>query len=531
MQLTDGTNSVAIGNVYLGTTGADAINSSALLTSQLLYGFAGNDTITGGSGADTIVGGTGADTMTGGAGADTFIINAAESNVTVGGTANTGTISGYDVVTDFDITADFLKLAGSPYVPANATVNGSNSTLTSGGNTISSHKITNGMITFSTANTFSTAITITSVAQVAAVTQYLENNDLGNAGATVAFTATISGTAHTYIYEQVGATPSVANDILVDLQGANATVSNLSTLLTNGHISGTDDFINSTASAETLSGGAGVDTVSYSLAASGVTVDLSSVAAQVTGGGGTDTLSGFENLTGSAYADTLTGDANANVIIGGAGADTIIGGGGADTLYGGTGADTFKYNATSDGGTGGVGNDVIKDFSVADGDRVDLTSILNSSAAVHSTISIDQIASTDSVSTITVDIGGTTYTMAALNGVEAGVPDILANSHSSANLTTALGGASWTDIVDVSSTHSGGPSAISADAATASMTNSYTANPAGDWTVQIKSGTATVDAVTKQITFSTDHATNEVVITTADGTAHDIKNVDVIQWH
>ena len=397
---------------------------------------------------------------------------------------------------------------------------------------IKSHNIAaTGIITFCSQDTYSVAslLAVSSTQKLATALQYLSQNNLGGAGATVAFTATISGTAHTFIYEQVGSTPSSVNDILIDLK--TVTLADISTLINNGHISGADDFINSTASAETLSGGAGVDTVSYSLAASGVTVDLSSVAAQVTGGGGTDTLSGFENLTGSAFADTLTGDANANVIIGGAGADTIIGGGGVDTLYGGTGADTFKYNATSDGGTGGVGNDVIKDFSVADGDRVDLTSILNSSAAVHSTISIDQIASTDSVSTITVDIGGTTYTMAALNGVEAGVPDILANSHSSANLTTALGGASWTDIVDVSSTHSGGPSAISADAATASMTNSYTANPAGDWTVQIKSGTATVDAVTKQITFSTDHATNEVVITTADGTAHDIKNVDVIQWH
>ncbi len=67
---------------------------------------------------------------------------------------------------------------------------------------------------------------------------YLQHNDLGNAGATVAFTATINGTAHTYIYEQVGADPSSANDILIDLVGVTLTSggTSLSTLITNTHV-------------------------------------------------------------------------------------------------------------------------------------------------------------------------------------------------------------------------------------------------------------------------------------------------------
>ena len=40
------------------------------------------------------------------------------------------------------------------------------------------------------------------------------------------------------------------------------------------------------------------------------------VTAQNTLGAGTDTLSGFENLTGSAFNDTLTGSSLANVIDG-----------------------------------------------------------------------------------------------------------------------------------------------------------------------------------------------------------------------
>ena len=67
-------------------------------------------------------------------------------------------------------------------------------------------------------------------------------------------------------------------------------------------------------------------------------------------------------------------------------------------------------------------------------------------------------------------------------------------------------------------------------AAGGDLTNSYS-NEAGDWTVQIKSGTATVDAANKQINFTSDHAGNEAIITTADGTAHEISNVDKILWH
>jgi Ca2+-binding RTX toxin-like protein len=44
-----------------------------------------------------------------------------------------------------------------------------------------------------------------------------------------------------------------------------------------------------------------------------------------------DSIKNFENITGSAQADTLTGDGLANVIDGGAGADAMNGGAGNDT--------------------------------------------------------------------------------------------------------------------------------------------------------------------------------------------------------
>ena len=96
---------------------------------------------------------------------------------------------------------------------------------------------------------------------------------------------------------------------------------------------------------DTLDGGDGDgDTASYVGASSGVTVSLLlQGTAQNTLGAGVDTLTNFENLTGSALNDTLTGDDNNNVISGLAGNDTLNGGNGDDTLDGGTGSDTASY--------------------------------------------------------------------------------------------------------------------------------------------------------------------------------------------
>ena len=85
--------------------------------------------------------------------------------------------------------------------------------------------------------------------------------------------------------------------------------------------------------------------MSYEHAAAGVTVSLATTSAQNTVGAGTDTLSGFENLTGSAYDDSLTGSSGNNVLIGLAGNDTLNGGAGADTMIGGT-ATTPTWSTT-----------------------------------------------------------------------------------------------------------------------------------------------------------------------------------------
>lgn len=93
-----------------------------------------------------------------------------------------------------------------------------------------------------------------------------------------------------------------------------------------------DDALVGGVGDDTFDGGTGSDGAFYNNATGAVTVDLTITTAQNTGGGGTDTLIGIENLLGSAFADVLNGDGAANWLDGGPGADRMSGGDG-DDLY------------------------------------------------------------------------------------------------------------------------------------------------------------------------------------------------------
>ncbi|MET0314087.1 MAG: calcium-binding protein, partial [Hansschlegelia sp.] len=72
-------------------------------------------------------------------------------------------------------------------------------------------------------------------------------------------------------------------------------------------------------------GGAGSDTLDYSRFSQAVSVDLLAKEAD-----GTDGVSQFENVVGSAQADKLAGSGADNILDGGAGADRLVGRGGDD---------------------------------------------------------------------------------------------------------------------------------------------------------------------------------------------------------
>ena len=108
-----------------------------------------------------------------------------------------------------------------------------------------------------------------------------------------------------------------------------------------------DDVLIGGLGADTIFGGPGSDWVSYSDAASGVTVDLDDEG-ENTGEAFGDVFDLVENLIGSDDNDTLLGGLADNVILGGSGDDFIHGCDGADSLDGGAGADILIGSAGID---------------------------------------------------------------------------------------------------------------------------------------------------------------------------------------
>jgi hypothetical protein len=240
-------------------------------------------------------------------------------------------------------------------------------------------------------------------------------------------------------------------------------------------------------------------------------------------------------LRAADTGQTLIGVGGNDTLIGGKGNDTLISGGGSDVLTGGGGTNTFKYVSLADSPTSKLtATDTITDFSKAQGDKIDLSGILNNSSTVTSTVNLDQ-AGHDS-STVSVTVGGATYYVATVSTPPVGsvahdlsTPDLLANPASGTNLTTALHGASWTTVVDVSDS-TGAPSSVTASGPTASVSGA-TANPTGNWTEVVTAGAAVVDTTASHTTFTTPSASNAVAMTTADTVHHDVSNVTVVQWH
>ena len=87
-----------------------------------------------------------------------------------------------------------------------------------------------------------------------------------------------------------------------------------------------NDVLRSLAGADTIDGGAGIDTADYTDSTAAVFVTLNNDPARTTRGSGGyaagDVLSGMESLTGSSFDDLLGGNGLDNQLIGLLGKDT-----------------------------------------------------------------------------------------------------------------------------------------------------------------------------------------------------------------
>ncbi|MCB1592706.1 MAG: type I secretion C-terminal target domain-containing protein, partial [Alphaproteobacteria bacterium] len=132
--------------------------------------------------------------------------------------------------------------------------------------------------------------------------------------------------------------------------------------------------------------------------------------------GGNDTLygnNGNDELFGDAGADKLYGGNNDDLLVGGtgndnlygeSGNDTLLGGKGTDNLYGGIGADLFVF----DGADVGTGADRIKDFSLSQGDRIDISDVLDQyDPATDSLSQFVRLTTSGANTLLQVDVNGT----------------------------------------------------------------------------------------------------------------------------
>jgi serralysin len=334
-----------VGHDYLfGNDGDDTLNGGDGI--DRIYGGAGADIISGGNDRDIIAGEDGNDTIDGGAGNDAIYGNAGNDVITAGtgnddiyGGNDDDTIHGGDGI-------DYLRGESG-----NDTVNGD-----AGGDFIW------GAAGIDILNGGAGADTIYGGNDNDTINGGEDNDSLaGDAGNDIVRgndgdDTVYGGTGNDFVYGDAGADKlygGYGNDLI---WGGTE----------NDILSGEDgtDTLRGEAGADTLYGGAGNDTI-YG----GDDND------QVYGGNNDDTIyggAGNDGLRGDAGNDIIHGNEGNDYIYGYADNDTIYGGAGTDNIWGGAGADTFVFEVEGLDGT----IDYVRDFSLAEGDAIDISDLL-----------------------------------------------------------------------------------------------------------------------------------------------------------
>ncbi len=369
IQVSDGTaTSAAFGTVVEGTVNGDtALGNSTATTPQAIYGFDGNDSLTGGSGNDTLFGGTGNDSLAGNAGADSLdggtgndTFTGGAGNDTLRGIGGTDVVSAYDLATD---GSDEINLGSESVTSAtlNDVVN------------VSSTGAAQIRVTFTSANVGSGSGTGTAM-DATQTDQSLRN--------------TITLQAETTGMDSVTGSIGYADDEdITFIAGSGATFD------VRDAVSGAE---RGNAFNLVALGSTGGDTFNY-----------------------TDAAFATRNLYVNAGQsnDTVTGNAGNDFLVGGSGGDQLIGGAGNDSYIGGTGDDTIVGgNPSVD-----IGTDVVVAYNLSlDGaDRIDLGAEFGVTA---SSIDVLNVSSVPTGGTAAAEIRLTLNTAAVGDGFGALTP-------------------------------------------------------------------------------------------------------------
>ena len=363
-----------------------------------IYGGNGKDEIYGGKRGDRLFGGNDDDTLDGGDGDDTLTYLNATENVTVnlhvGKASNDVQLTSIENVIgsnfdDYFVSSDAAnEFAGQDgadtlsyaYSDAAVTVNAFTGKVSGG---FADGDIIDSVERFIGSDHDDHFISTDGVVNPITDSRYASFN--GKAGSDTVSYAYSNESVHANLDSGVVLTDTGSKEKLIQIENAIGTSQ--------------DDIFVASAAANTLDGADGYsDMVSYEIAEETVFIDLLNGAAfgeyadgdrflnieSVRGGAGDDTLSGDgaanvlqggdgnDTLIGRSGDDTLIGNAGDDVLMGGDGDDRLDGQNGADLMTGGAGANKFVLDFAEAGGANvdDDGNDVITDFTVADGDKL-----------------------------------------------------------------------------------------------------------------------------------------------------------------
>lgn len=330
-------NTVSGGPVMYGWTGNDTLSGNAGANSlngnqgdDRLVGNSGNDTLYGGSGADSIDGGDGNDSLLGASGADLLtggggndILSGHEGADLIWGEEGHDTLSGGS-------GGDMLSGGGgADYL--NGEAGSDNLYGGDGDDTLNGGRGADRLYGNEGADSINGE---TGADQLAGG----DGNDTLN-----------GGDGFDALYGEVG-NDSLSggddDDWLFGNEGADTLKGD----------SG-NDILHGGAGADVIDGGGGaLDTASYEKSSAAVTVNLGT--GNASGGDAQgDTITNVENLIGSDHADNLTGNSVDNTLQGGIGNDTLSGEAGHDNIDGGDGDDSIRAGSGHDRVWGGLGQD------------------------------------------------------------------------------------------------------------------------------------------------------------------------------
>jgi len=446
----------------VGSTLADSISDAGYNyygVNNRFDGGAGNDTLNGGSGDDTLIGGAGNDQLNGGLG-DFDVADYSKSTVAISGSLTTGSITVKLPTPETDTLTGIEGVIGTNY--ADSIIGGATNDSLVGG-------AANDTLNGSSGN--DTLVGGTGIDSL-----------VGGAGDDVFYMDNLSDVI---VESSGGGVDTVYVDIASGITGNKSfgevdkinLIGDASLSITGGSVAneitgglGNDTLNGGTnVGADTLNGGGGVDWLSYAGHVSGVTGTLNDAYTYKIDG---DAVSNFENVVGSSYADAITGDSYNNVIDGGAGNDTLYGGSGDDTLKGGAGVDLLD---------GDYGVDTVSYAHLSTAIAADLnTGVVTNSEGNDTLVEVEHVIGTsaaDSIQWVPNTSTSYTYTDLILEGGAGN--DTLTGSEGD---DTLVGGAG-NDILN-----GGGTSTYYVDIADYSSSTSAV-------TVNLGSGTATGTAI------------------------------------